>query len=351
MGGGGTPSQTTNVTKTEMPAWVDAAGQANYNKAVELDAAPLQQYAGPRVAPVSATTTQANNLFKNNVGRGDDKIAQAGGIFSDLADPTKVAAGAQGLLNPYLGQVETNALRAMDESRVKSLQGNADKAVAAKAFGGSRGAIVDAITNSETAKASGDLSANIRSAGYDKSMANYLGSQGAAAEGLMGVGGAQGKGLLEDFATLSQIGGQEQTQNQAQINADMAKFAEGRDKELNDLNLRLSALGMSPYSTSSTTNQTSTQGSQGTDWAMTGLGLLSLFAGLSEDTEKEDVKKLGKVGDTPLNMYAYRYKGDPKSYPKVVGVMASEVEKFMPEAVHEVGGKRVIDYGMLAEAL
>jgi hypothetical protein len=41
-------------------------------------------------------------------------------------------------------------------------------------------------------------------------------------------------------------------------------------------------------------------------------------------------------------MYAYRYKGDPKSYPKVVGPMAQDVEKKHPGSVGKIGGHRVI---------
>jgi hypothetical protein len=36
-------------------------------------------------------------------------------------------------------------------------------------------------------------------------------------------------------------------------------------------------------------------------------------------------------------MYSYRYKGDPKSYPKVSGPMAEDVMKVAPHAVTTVG--------------
>lgn len=42
-------------------------------------------------------------------------------------------------------------------------------------------------------------------------------------------------------------------------------------------------------------------------------------------------------------MHAYRYKGDPKSYPKTVGPMAGEVEKQYPGTTRKIGGKRAID--------
>ena len=397
---GGSPSTTNNVTKTELPAWVDAAGKANYDAAVALGDKPLQQYQGNTVAPLSQTTLDSMKLFKDNQNAGAEDLTKASGIFSDiaaraagpiggmdkinsaadiysgLADTTKVNAGINSMLNPYLGEVEGNALRALDESRGKALMANSDNALAAKSFGGGRHGVVDAITNAESIKNAGDLSAGIRRTGYNDATAAYLNSQNAAGSGLLSAGNSemggffnglnaqQGAGnslmassdqsldqLLKRVGALGQIGSTEQVQKQAEINADIAKFTEGRDKELNDLNLRLTALGMSPYSQTSTTTGTSTQGSAGTDWAMTGMGLLSLFAGLSEDDMKEDKVNLGPIGESGINRWAFRYKGDPKSYPKVVGVMASEVEEHLPEAVTRVNGKRVIDYGMLAGAL
>jgi hypothetical protein len=82
-----------------------------------------------------------------------------------------------------------------------------------------------------------------------------------------------------------------------------------------------------------------------------GLGIFSTILGLSEDDTKTDKEKVGKLPGTDLDLWAYRYKKDPKTYPKVVGVMASDVEKKIPEAVHKVDGKRVINYGMIGEAL
>lgn len=62
---------------------------------------------------------------------------------------------------------------------------------------------------------------------------------------------------------------------------------------------------------------------------------------------KTEIKKEGKLGDT-LNVYSYRYKAGG---PRQMGVMAQEVEKKIPEAVHEVSGYKAVDYGKIAEAL
>ena len=68
-------------------------------------------------------------------------------------------------------------------------------------------------------------------------------------------------------------------------------------------------------------------------------GIMSAFGGFSDRSMKTDITKLGKDPKTGLDMYAYRYKGDPKSYPKVVGPMAQDVEKMYPGSTERVGKK------------
>jgi hypothetical protein len=114
--------------------------------------------------------------------------------------------------------------------------------------------------------------------------------------------------------------------------------------------MRLAALGMSPYGkTTSGTGTSSTETPM--DWATTGLGVLKALPALyamSDRNTKTDIKKLTD-GDIPI--YSYRYKDDPKSYPKVVGPMAQDIEKKYPSAVKKVGKHRVIDINNLMEVL
>lgn len=70
-----------------------------------------------------------------------------------------------------------------------------------------------------------------------------------------------------------------------------------------------------------------------------GSALLGMF---SDRTAKTDITKLGDDPATGLPMYAYRYKGDPKTYPKIVGPMAQDVRDRYPGSTEEVGGKLYI---------
>jgi hypothetical protein len=61
--------------------------------------------------------------------------------------------------------------------------------------------------------------------------------------------------------------------------------------------------------------------------------------GLSDERAKDDIKPIGMLYDeTPI--CSYRYKGDDKPQ---IGVMAQDVEKRRPDAVHEIGGVKFVE--------
>jgi hypothetical protein len=119
-----------------------------------------------------------------------------------------------------------------------------------------------------------------------------------------------------------------------------------------------SALGMTPYGSTtmgSQTGQSQTTTTPSTLADITG-GLQSLggmfgsggpFSAVpgaignalnqSDRHLKTDIVKTGVHPPTGLPMYSYRYKGDPKSYPKVVGPMAEDAMQVAPHAVQTVG--------------
>ena len=68
-----------------------------------------------------------------------------------------------------------------------------------------------------------------------------------------------------------------------------------------------------------------------------GAGAAANIYGMSDKSMKTDITDLGKDPKTGLKMHAFRYKGDPKSYPKVVGPMAQDVQKVAPDAVTPMG--------------
>lgn len=74
------------------------------------------------------------------------------------------------------------------------------------------------------------------------------------------------------------------------------------------------------------------------------LGGLSLGAGLlfSDKRLKSNIKKVGML-DNGVPLKSYTMKGDPQQTP-MVGVIAQDVEKKDPGAVHKVGKYKAVDY-------
>lgn len=175
-----------------------------------------------------------------------------------------------------------------------------------------------------------------------------------AAGGMGGLGNQAQQNQRQQFLELSTAGAQEQAQAQNQINAQMNAFNQMRAYPGQQLGVLQSALGMTPYG-STTIGSSSTQQEQQTNPSLMaditgGLNALGgafgaggplnplLSAMTNSDRHlKTDIEPVGTHQPSGLPMFSYRYKGDSKSYPKVVGPMAEDVMKVAPQAVKTVG--------------
>lgn len=273
-------------------------------------------------------------------------------LTSGMANMDRILGSDTNNMNRQLHNIMSNADR-----RLQSDTNNANRQLTNSM--GNRDAKLSALTGNRNAAlqaATGNADRNLQAGGMN--MQNILdtfmaksGAMNTAAGGMASVAGASQEAKMKDFMGMLQGGQLQQGNKQMQLDSQREKFGEGRQNDIDNLNLLLSSLGMSPYGKTETTQKTSMGGQNGTDFGQMGMGIFSMLLGLSEDDTKTDKEKVGKLPGTDLDMWAFRYKKDPKNYPKVVGVMASDVEKKMPEAVHRVGGKRVINYGMIGEAM
>lgn len=377
--GGGTQ---TVVNKTELPAWLNQAAQENLRIANTLAQRPYQPYGGSVVAGFSPEQEQAFQMAQSNVGAYRPALTAATGAAAESAfyEPERVTApsfltgNVQQYMNPYLSEVEQRASDALSRQLAQTQNQIASQAVQARAFGGSRQGIQEGVAAAEASRAMGDLSARLRAEGFQQAAALQQADQARALQaalanqqaGLAGAGlglqGAETLGRLAgqaqtagmaDVGAISAVGAQRQAQQQRGLEEAYARFVEQRDFPLQQLNLRLAAVGATPYGQTQT--QTSTGGQTGSN-LLAGLGAAGTFASgmasilpffLSDETMKTDIKKVGKDKDTGLTIYSYRYKGDPKSHPKIVGPMAQEIEEKYPEMVTQVAGKKAVNGNFL----
>ena len=153
-----------------------------------------------------------------------------------------------------------------------------------------------------------------------------------AASGLGALGNAAQANAVKNFGMQQTAGLQQQAQAQSQINAQIAKFQNAANYPNQQLSILQSALGMTPYeqgSQGSSTQETQTAANPMQE-IMGGLDIWRsrsrACSALGSDRRlKTDITRVGSKMGVPI--HAYRYKGDPKTYPKVVGPMAEDVAK------------------------
>jgi hypothetical protein len=372
MSGGSGP---TTVQSSSVPAWVEQFGQENVELAKKAAATPYQAYSGETVAAMSPDQQAAYQALRSNFGAYQPAYQSALQSAQGVATYQPGQFSAQSLqqyMDPYQAQVEQGALAAIERQRQLATNQVGQQARAAGAFGGSRQAVQEALTNAEAARIAGETSAGIRSQGFRTAadlMAQDQARQQAAAQlRLAGAGqigalaGAGQQALVSEAGALEAAGKAQQLQQQALLDEAYRRYAEERNYPLTQLGIRQAGLTGVPYSTT-TSSTTSGGGNLGLTalggaglgaqigglipglGAGYGAGLGSLAAFLSDERMKTDIEKLGKDKESGLTMYAYRYKGDPKSYPKVVGPMAQEIEKKYPDQVKKVAGKLAVNLG------
>jgi len=305
----------------------------------------------------------ANTSLDRNLLGVANKARQAGAFGGSRSAVESAVTRGEGIRN--IGDL-TAALRkaGIDYATDTAIKDRAGVQAAAQGLlgvgsgitGTGQGYIGQAAGLRDVASGYGNTAAGLQgtAAGYNTTGSGLLGGSAAAgntAAGLLNTAAGQGAANANDISSLLTAGSQEQQSRQAQIDAAMKQFYERRDYPIEGLNMRLAALGMSPYGKTETTNKTATSEDKGPDWASILLGGAKIGASVlpfSDRRAKTDIKKLTD-GEIPL--YAYRYKGDPKTYPKVVGPMAQDIEKVYPSAIKKVGKYKAINLDNLMEVL
>ena len=378
-----TSSQQQNISQTQLPPWVNQAAQQNYALAQNIANRPLTQFSGQQVADVAPQTQQAWNLAATSGGAGADQYnaAQAGYLTAAGTPATQVNAqqlsntNLQPYMNPYTQSVINSTLPLMQQQNALAQNQQANAANSSNAFGGSRQGVQQGVAQAQGAlnigqmasqlnqanftqaqqAATGDITRNLQAAqGNQQADQANINSLIAASGGLGALGSQAQQNQRQQFLEESTAGAQQQQQAQNQINAQMGQFANAQAYPGQQLGVLQSALGMTPYGSTtmgSSTGQTQQTTTPSLMSDVTG-GLQALgsafgsggpFAGVtsalmaSDRHLKTDISKVGTHAPTGLPMYSYRYKGDPKSYPKVTGPMAEDAMQVAPHAVQTMG--------------
>jgi len=328
------------------------AQQANLaNQQTGLQAALANQQANLAAGTTSAQLAQQANLANQQTGlqaalANQRALLEAGTTSAQLAQQANLANQQAGI---QTGQFNIDrALQAALANQRAGLEAGTTTAQLGQQA---------ALANQQAGLTASQVNASqaLQAQQLNQAAGLQAAQQRLAAAGMLGdLGTTYQAARQQDAALLENIGAQRQAMNQAALDEAYARFQEQQNYPIEMLNLRLGATSATPYGTSTTGTQFVPRGNSflsglgtvgSTAAGLASLGRLFMGPGASDERMKTDIEKVGKDEETGLTMYAYRYKGDPKTYPKVVGPMAQEIEKKYPGQVTEVAGRKAVNLG------
>ena len=178
MSKGGTTTSTSSIDPQIKEAFL-----ANFQQAQGVAGAlPTQQFAGYNPMYQAGEEALVNTGLAGPGISGTDLAAQMaayGGVYQPAqisAQQTNLSMG-QGpgsigsYMNPYTSEVRTNALADLESARRAAIQQTGERATAARAFGGSRQGVAEALTNQGFAKQAATLGTTLNEQAFNQAMA------------------------------------------------------------------------------------------------------------------------------------------------------------------------------------
>ena len=296
-GGSSAPAQTTQTTVNTPDPQVKAAYLTNldYARDISNQLGP-QQFAGfnPQyeAGEQQVMTAAQGGPGMQNLDTATDLTRAAAGYAPMMVGPNQ--ALTQAYYNPYQQDVIDTGLSDLERARQLAVGRTGQQATAARAFGGSRHGVAEALTNQEYGNQAGSMIANLRAQGFQNAQqmaqqAQQL-NQGAGLQGAqfrLGAAnqlGTQGQQQLAQQYNAGQalmgLGAARQQQAQQQLDAD-------RSLGLQRLNIMQGALGLQPANLGGTSASTSSQpmyqntGANVLGGALGGASLAGMIPGMS----------------------------------------------------------------------
>jgi len=178
MSKGGTTTSTSSIDPQIKEAFL-----ANFQQAQGVAGAlPVQQFAGYNPLYQAGEEALVNTALAGPGIAGTDLAAQMaayGGVYQPgqiTAQQTNLSMG-QGpgsigsYMNPYTSMVRENALGDLESARRAAIQQTGERATAARAFGGSRQGVAEALTNQGFAKQAANLGTTLNEQAFNQAMA------------------------------------------------------------------------------------------------------------------------------------------------------------------------------------
>jgi len=177
MSKGGTTTSTSSIDPQIKEAFL-----ANFQQAQGVAGAlPVQQFAGYNPMYQAGEEALVNTGLAGPGISGTDLAAQMaayGGVYQPAqitAQQTNLGMTGPGsigsYMNPYTESVRTNALADLESARRAAIQQTGERATQARAFGGSRQGVAEALTNQGFAKQAATLGTTLNEQAFNQAMA------------------------------------------------------------------------------------------------------------------------------------------------------------------------------------
>lgn len=177
MSKGGTTTSTSSIDPQIKEAFL-----ANFQQAQGVAGAlPVQQFAGYNPMYQAGEEALVNTGLAGPGISGTDLAAQMaayGGVYQPAqltAQQTNLGMTGPGsigsYMNPYTSMVRENALGDLESARRAAIQQTGERANAARAFGGSRQGVAEALTNQGFAKQAATLGTSLNEQAFNQAMA------------------------------------------------------------------------------------------------------------------------------------------------------------------------------------
>lgn len=344
MGGGQQPSTSIQQTKqsNEPPAYIQPYLQKGIQDLTALydkGKAP-GYYPGATVATPSANTQAALSALYERGVRGSPYGKSIMANLNETMGGRYLDVDA----NPYFQKALAAGFRPQTEQFMQEVVPGLDGRFAGAgryASGAHTGTTDRAVDSLNRAQA--DAAAKASSGAYDAERSRMLSAAGTAAGLFPQLQAAD----YQDIEAMGQAGAGWDRQNQARIDADIARYNYDSNKDWNYINRYLASLnaGYPGGEMSGTVRGSAMPATNPTTDTLNavfkGAGMLLPFFLPSDERLKADITPVGALNDGQT-VYSYRYKGDPRTQ---IGLLAQEVERIRPEAVtRHPSGYRMVDY-------
>jgi len=177
MSKGGTTTSTSSIDPQIKEAFL-----ANFQQAQGVAGAlPVQQFAGYNPMYQAGEEALVNTGLAGPGITGTDLAAQMA-AYGGVYQPAQISAQQTNLgltgpgsigsyMNPYTSMVRENALGDLESARRAAIQQTGERANAARAFGGSRQGVAEALTNQGFAKQAATLGTTLNEQAFNQAMA------------------------------------------------------------------------------------------------------------------------------------------------------------------------------------